>query len=355
MKTAVLSLLLLLGVASAALADDYTYNSADGYYYSGGVPYTREKYAYTAYSTYQYGCYTYSYPYTAYDYRYYKVKDYKPAVSYQDADWRTKLLEIAKQRDAFEGKLRASANEHNQYIEAVGALGLTGNFAWQSYGTAPALANPYRNYGVTYPQVGNYGASGKTLYGYSYQSLVDAYGTTDTNVLYQQAAALAKNAQELGGQATSQFSGLVEQTGSNQARVAEILAKGAAARNALEGATAASSVSTRTTIQSSGTGTGSAGTVDPPSGALSLQSLSPAKQRAIASCIECHSGAKPKGGYDVTQHWQLSPESQAAVVERLVLPETDEKFMPRSKSGGHGKRLPPSLVREFMPAMPKVQ
>ena len=315
-----LSLILLFAFPAVANHDGAT---EDGYTYRGqywwldGVAYTREKRVWTEYV--RYGCC--SYPQRYYRWVYTRV----PVVTSADPDWRSKLLDIAAQRDRFEGRLRAAAQEQNAFLEAVGALGLTGNFNWSSYGMSPTLANPYRAAGQL--AVGNYGTSGNTLYGYSYSQIADVYGTTDANVLYQQAAALAKNSQDLGGRATERFSSMVELDGSNRARVAEILAKGQSASQTLKAADAAASAHVH--VQSTGGGAAS-GQIPP----VVMPPAAPVDGAAVIAtrCASCHNPAVPnekKGSFVMVD--EKAKVVQFSVIEKgRIISRTSKGQMPPS-------------------------
>lgn len=323
------------GLYDGCCVDGYCYHSADGYWWKDKHAYTRSKYYYTENS---YSC-GYCYPQSYYWWNWHPVATPTPAVTSADPDWRNKLLDIAAARDQFEGKQRERSNEHNMFLEATNALGLTGNFNWQNYGIAPTLAYPLRSYGQQNLQLGHFGAQGNTLYGYSYSTVADVYGNSDPALLYQQAAALAKNSQDLGGQATTQFQGLVQADGLNRSRVAEILAKGQTSERTLNASNAQASA----TVVTQGQGY-------VPGQTQTTLAFSGNRGRAIGACIGCHGGNSPKGGYAVESHWSLSPEQQMGVVQRLLAEPNDPKYMPRLPNGGPGPRLPSALIMEFLPA-----
>lgn len=339
--------LALLLLPSLLAADEYTL-AADGYYYCAGVPFTRTRVDYTE-TVYSCGrCYRQPFFYYTYQ-RYYPPA---PVIKYTE-DWRSRLLEIAAERDRFEGKLRAASQDNNAFLLGVEALGLGGNFRWEGYGAAPPLAYPYHTYSYasrySNPQLGNFGASGSTLYGYDYKSLSSAYSDTDMNILFQQASALAKNSQDLGAQATTQFGGLVEQAGNSKARViaalaraAEVAAKGQAASAALNAAAPANSV----TIENEETGM-----TDSQERIPGLGNLSPRQRQAVAQCLKCHVGPRARNGYEVLKHWTLPVAKQMEVVRRLMAPVGSEKHMPKG-----GPSLDPELISEFMaPRMSRVE
>lgn len=289
--------------------DGYVYCASDGYWYRGGYPYTRSPYTY-----WERGC----------QYTWYK---YQPVVA-NYSNYRTIFAQISAQRSRDEGRIRISANEHNQFIQAAKELNIA--IPWGALTPSLAPGYGYGHYNpVAAAQLGHYGASGNSLYGYSYSSVADVYGNTDANLLYQQAAALAKNSQDLGGQATSNFSSLVEQAGNNRARVAEILAKGQTASVALQASNAQSSASVKVQVQGTGTQTGT----QLPQQVSGLDIMR-------AKCAACHttSIAHEKGGdfalfADDGKVLPLAPEYLNRIGRRITLGQ-----MPPREAGGP---LPP--------------
>ena len=309
---------LILLNAMPLLAADYVLR--DGYYYdSAGARYTR-----SVSQVWVPGYYYYSNCC-----KYWKAGYYKDVYTYHaypltsaEPDWRLKLLEIAATRDKLEGKLRYQANEHNMFVESVRELGLSGNFFWHQYGMAPQLAAPNAHLGI-------YGASGNTVYSqYANSSVADVYGAVDTNVLFQQAAALAKDGLSIGGQATERFAGLIDKERDRAVFAAEIIARGQAAAQALQ----AASPTPSTHIRQSQTQT-------------TITQLGPKRLAAVRACIQCHGdGANNKTQYRVLQHWTLPQDLQREVVDKLLADPSSKEFMPKN-----GKRLAADLILEFMP------
>lgn len=324
---------------SEVRASNYVYRN--GYYYSGSQAYTRYWYQPPGY--YSYGSYYYPpgyYVYTAY----YPpaASTYTPSVNYTDPDWRSKLLDLAAQRDKAEGKIRVNAFEQKYFLEAVEALGLKGNFNWQGYGQAPPYSvNPYSSYGNL--QLSTAGAQGSTVYGYSYNTIASFYGDVNLSQLYQQAQRLAENAQQLSGQATTEFGALISQEGNNRAKVAEILAKAQATREFLKGLQGSGG---EIKIQGKSFRVGPEKNVEPPpmappqngekgaglNEALKNQWI----QSASTRCYSCHGqGGKKDGGFDVQTYPSLSPEAREDIVRNRLLTKNPEKGMPRGKDGKH--------------------
>lgn len=325
--------------------DGYTYRA--GYWWSGDQPYTRARIDYYEPYTYSY-CGRYYTQQKAYWYwKYSKAYD-ASTVSPKDPDFRTKLLEIAKQRDRIEGEIRKSAAQHNEFLEAVQVLGLQGNFEWKGYGTAPLYASPQRAaYGQSL-QYGQFGNNASTIFGYS--QLTEAYNTLDPNILFQQSASLTKGAQSLAGQANSEFNTSLDKAIRAQGRAAEIVAQGIASERALIAARAAPQSSTTTTVTQPGP-------VAPPEPVLPPDQEAPPVMPkvvggrvpfpAAADCMACHSGAKVEGRFDVTTWWGLPEARRRVIIRDRLLTDDMAKLMPRKPDGG-AHRLPPGKLKQFM-------
>lgn len=336
--------------------DGYRVYAGDPYFWYGNYAHTR----YWVYPTYYGGYYRpgywrYSYSHT------YKATPTYAGVTPADPSWRTKLLEIAANRDKSEGAIRRQAFEHAWFKEAVGLLGFQGNFKWEGYGMAP----PYPaggNYGQYQPHYGNLqlssaGVNGNTVYGYSVNSIASVYGDANLSALYQQANRLAENAQKLAGQAQSDFSGLVGQEGANRAKVAEILAKSQAVREFLKGVEGnGGKVETRTftfKVGPSANGGFDIQKLPVPGGADNAPPMPPAQDirqlwgASASKCAQCHSPQSKDGGFDVTQYWNMPQEARARVVTRL-LTNDENKRMPRTKDGKAGEKLSPDEIKLWL-------
>lgn len=308
-------------------ADGYTVYHGSPYYWRGDDAYTRALYTRPGY--YQYGYY---YPAQSYYQYSYSHTYYTPApqATYKPYDWRSQLLKIAEERDKIEGKMRLAQQDHNQYLEAVQALGLQGNFRFTNYG-----ASPYGSYGTAAytQQVGSYGAQGQTQYGYSVKEVTELYGDNYVPGLFQQAAQLAKGSQQLAGQATTDFSSLVGQEGANKARVAEVLARGAAAAAALKASEP----------QASAKYTKQEFRIDSQA-QTAPASVAPAGRRAQAAallnarCAKCHTGAEAKGKFESVRYFDLTPRQRAGVIALCTTQDADKR-MPRGEGNGPGEPL----------------
>lgn len=277
---AVLIAALLAGHASAQ------YVESGGYWWKGGIPYTRsivsQKYALGG------GCYSYQ-----------NVYSYSPVQTYTlpsptDADWKNKLLDIAAKKDDFQN-----------YLQAVRALGLDQPTAQSSH--------------YSYQQA----QAGSTVYGTTtYNQIAEAYGSVDPMVLFQQQSRLTQNAQDAGREANQLFSARLEQVGNAQAKVAEILARGEVAKQLLKAAEPTGAKFTQSvTVTNSG---GSTTTTLPPLPQPQASSL----QQVIATrCLACHSGGRLEkskdstlfpAGCDMSRYAEFSREQKWRTIELVV-------------------------------------
>lgn len=356
MKPLIVLLALFLGgmalAPSPAAASDYCngycedgYTYRDGYWWKGGCAYCREK-------VYWYDrcghCYYY-WRYSKVPFAERVVERTVETVKSSDPDWRGKLLDIAAARDRTQGEIQKGQAEQNYFVQAVGALGLTGNFNIQNYGAFPLGGTLGQSF-----QLSAAGVQGNTVYGYQgYNQTADLYGSTDMNALYQQASRLTQNAQTLAGQAATDFSGLATQAGGNHAKVAEILAKGQAVQAMAKAITADPSAHVETRTFAFRVGPGEDGKVkvepvEPGNVAVNVQATAKQFQAlAAARCASCHTGQEAKGKFQIAQYVSLAPAAKAKVWERLVAPD-GMKRMPRAKDGGPGHMLAPAEIALFL-------
>lgn len=345
------------GYANGYVEDGYTYNN--GYWYLNGQAYTRARWWQPGREGYYlnsgYGCslcrvYVPGYA----GYYFYKYAAYYPAQQelpkYTDPGWRTKLLDIAAARDKVEGDIRKSAFDHQQYLEAVNALGLQNNFRWNGYGQAP----PYSAYGY---QAVNYGVNAGTQYGYqanAQATVAHLYGDTNLNSLFQQAAQLTQGAQRLSGEATTGFQALVGAEGGNRARVAEIIAKGQMAAQVLNALAAAPSAEVRG--YSFKVTQGKIERVEDPKVVTPDQKAALKEQfgqLASAKCYSCHNDKNAQGksamfpeGFKIADYFLLTVEQKNRVWEVLGS-EDPKKRMPLAEGGGPGVPLTVDEKRLF--------
>ena len=226
--------------------------------------------------------------------------------------WKEKVLDYAAYRD-----------DLLLYDKTINALGIT----------------------TGYGQFTSYGAAqGATNYGYTYQSVKEAYGQTDLNTLYQAAARTTQNAQSLAGQAHTEFSSLVQQAGDNQARVAEILAKAQAAAIALNAANPQPSTRTVETIQNNGAvqsgGFQSGAIQQNAQQASSTEAEFLANPAKVQDCLQCHGDQNPKGNFRIASWPRLAPAVKSKYLEERVYGQDVNKLMPRDSSGKHVRMEP---------------
>ncbi len=294
------SLLLLLSIAFGASADYWLANN--GLWYYGNSPQAYLRRAVPVYS----GCgYSYQYSYVPY-------QTYADPVA-KETDWKSKLIELARDRD-----------EAALYLKAVNSLGL--------HGTAPPYyGNNYNGYSRSY----GLGVHGTTLSGYTAQQVLGVYGESNVQGLLQQYAQITKNAQAIGAQATDNFGVTVDRFGHHQAKVAEIFAKAAAAEKVLNALTPPSATLQSTTTQFQATPQGTQVMGQAPVGPAAQASRQAFLQHRAQSCAACHGGANAKGGFVVDSYDQMSVEQKANVWSRLVTNDP-MKRMPRNQDGTPG-------------------
>lgn len=334
------------------IADGYTYRN--GYWYYGNQAYSRTQYWQPGY--YRGCCYIQGYYY----YKYYPVQAQtysQPTTNYNDPDWRSKLLDIAAQRDKTEGEIRKGAFEQAYFMQAVQGLGLQGNFNWQGYGLVPPYVGnatygmshgPYSLYGQI-----NYGANATTQYGVSQTTLAQIYGENNAALLYQMASQHVQGAQRLAGEGASSFQGLIQTEGTNRARVAEIMARGQAITMIAQALIAPSSDTSIKSYQFKITPAGELEKNDSQVPAATKAAMLEAWKVLVQDrCLPCHSNDKSKGGFNVL----LYPEMNTKQKDRVILTLTTQtdmdslKAMPRDKDDPAkiGKRLTPEELRLFL-------
>ncbi len=236
------------------------------------------------------------------------VNNYAPEAP---RSWQSLIVELAQIREQNEAAIIKANAEHKAYLDGLAALGYSANQSYQQQ---------------SYSNVG--GLQGNTQYGYSAQTILQSYGTTDLNALYLQASQLTRGAQQLGSQATTEFNGLVGQAGQNQARIAEILARATAAKQVLDSLEQA-----RTTIVNSVNEFGSG---PPPqngnwngNGNGNNQQLAQVLQ---TKCAACHNASKRRGNFNAVDYLNMSPEEKGYVISLLTTNDPNRR-MPRIADG----------------------
>jgi hypothetical protein len=315
-----------LSLVSGTIEDGYTWDGS--YWWWGSDAYTRTLYQYPNY----YYC---GRCYPGRTYWYYTFHHTRPKVVYTDANWRTKLLELATNRDKYELDIRKGQFEQAYFMEAIRGLGLEGQFSVSGYG----LHSPYSGYNSL--QLSSAGANSNTVYGYSYNTISSLYGDTSLNQLYQQANRLADRQQTIASQANTEFNTLIGTEGSNRARVAEILAKGQAVQEMLRSLD--SGVRTESKTFSFNVTRGPDGKMevvkadgDASTEAVNLAKLEKDWQASAKQCLTCHSGKKTENGFDVTHFPTMTVEQKMNVLSRLTTSDV-KKRMPRTADGRAGQ------------------
>ncbi len=188
---------------------------------------------------------------------------------------------------------------------------------------------------------------GTTVYGYS--SVAEAYGNVDLGLLYNQAARLTDQAQQLAGQAATDFQTLVQAEGQNRAEVAKIIAQGQSAREALLAAKGPAGVTQaqqfraftfRVTQESGGSmkveqvqapgGTGPdfnlTGGGGPPQGLKGSTNISEVLKNR---CVSCHGNTKTSGGLNF--EGQITDAQQVSVLDRITTKDAAKVMPPPNK------------------------
>jgi len=210
-------------------------------------------------------------------------------------------------------------------------------------------------------------AQGTTVYGYS--ALAESYDQVDLGLLYNQAARLTDQAQQLAGQAAVDFSTLVQAEAQSRAEVARIIAQGQAAKQALDaaGGYSAQQVQQRTfafkvTQKSNGEvqieelTSETEQPTEESSDSVESFKLSEAQsndgdalsQLLVNKCAKCHNNSISQGGLNLEQ--PVSFAMQQEILSRITSNDL-EKRMPRNDDGTPGDKLSVEELRLFFRAM----
>lgn len=185
-------------------------------------------------------------------------------------------------------------------------------------------------------------AQGTTIYGYS--SLADSYNQVDLGLLYNQAARLTDQAQQLAGQAHMDFSALVQAEGQNRAEVAKILAQGQAAQAAL---TATKGEPSQPIVRqfSFRVTQGENGQLEVEKIEEEPQSFDLATPDDVAQnvsqllrnqCVSCHNSDNAQGGLNLLE--AITDDQQRKILNRVTTDDLSLR-MPRNPDGTAGSRL----------------
>ena len=242
MKRILLFLLLAFCLLTADVQAQYTlaYNAAwqngayhQGYYWWYGHPYTRYR-VYSCSRKSSCGCRVRC----GYKWHYAQIQGYNysrrgyggviTADSISKGTWRGQLLDIISRRDAYEGQARASALEHNEFLETLKALGIEGNFTWDGYGYSPQYAQGFGQV-FGYPQMpqaynSQFGApTGGTQYAYTYATdYADSYRNADIAALISRQQSYQELAQNNAASTASATGDLIDRKGQRDAEVARL-------------------------------------------------------------------------------------------------------------------------------------
>jgi len=196
-------------------------------------------------------------------------------------------------------------------------------------------------------------AQGSTVYGYS--SVTQAQGALDMGLLYNQAARLTDQAQQLAGQAATDFAALVQAEGQNRAEVAKIIAQGQAARMALEATQGHPPQLIQRTFAFRVT-QGADGQMkveqiqsqQPQDFSLMSSSATNVSDLLKQRCVSCHGNAKASGNLNLEV--AISDAQQRAILERVTT-EDHARRMPRNPDGTAGAKLSIDELRLLFNAM----
>lgn len=193
-------------------------------------------------------------------------------------------------------------------------------------------------------------AQGSTIYGYS--SVAEAHGNVDLGLLYNQAARLTEQAQQLAGQANIDFSRMVEIEGNNRADVARIIAQGQAAREALSAVRVEPSAQTQSRsfsfkITSSDSGDFQVQKIEDRTHKINMNSGN-ISDLLNDKCVACHNSDNAQGGLNLLE--KISVDQQDSILNRIV---TDDliKRMPRNADGSASPRLNVGELKTLFNAM----
>jgi hypothetical protein len=201
-------------------------------------------------------------------------------------------------------------------------------------------------------------SQGSTVYGYS--SVSQSYGQVDMGLLYNQAARLTDQAQQLAGQASLDFSSLVQAEGQNRAEVAKILAQGQAAREALMATRPQYQQQEQQQLRSF-----SFRVVQGQNGEMKIEKIdeSPQDARAPAaeqpvnirastilenSCVQCHNSNNAAGGLNMTL--SMDDDDYAKILKRVNTDDLGLR-MPRNPDGTAGQKLSPQEIQTLTEAL----
>lgn len=333
---------LLLGLlCSQVMASDYSYNGT--YYYDTNGQ------AYTRYQTVEYywsnGCRypRYVWKYTPVAGVYAVNSGYGVGINSQTEGWRSKLLDIAAAHKKYQDQIAASANEHQEFLESVKELGLTGVVT--NYNFVPTYANAYnymqahgfspglnvQNYAQSYGDPGQQVAQqGNTVYGY--REVADIYGNVNLGELYQRALRLREQSAGYEAAANQDAHKLVDNLGARAAAIEELRAKADIMAKLVDGLKPEPTTRVVKEFYSSDAAKTVKGAA---AGTAILDRLNAVVQ---SKCVSCHSGDKPNGGLNLQDLSALPADAGRKILDRLES-EDPVKRMPLAPGMKPGKPL----------------
>lgn len=210
-------------------------------------------------------------------------------------------------------------------------------------------------------------AQGSTVYGYS--SVAQAQGNVNLGLLYNQAARLTDQAQQLAGQAATDFAALVQAEGQNRTEVAKILAQGQSASMALYQTSGRIQQQQQRTfafqvtqgpdgqlkveqLQQNGDTTNINGTTPQSFNLLSqsttAQNVSNISDLLKNRCVSCHSNTKASG--NLNMEVEITDAQQRSILARVTSDDLKLR-MPRNSDGTAGTKLTVDELRLVFNAM----
>jgi len=305
--------------AQAQYRSSYTFR--DGYYWnSAGQAFSRAR---TRYWT---GCNW------AYRYSYSPVK----VDPYTD-DAVSRLLAIAKARDAWVGRMNLEGQRHELFKEKLKALGMEGSFSWDGHQYRLQQNYDYSNYSQ-----GNYtpyAQQGQTVYGM--MQLSQSYQPLDKTLAMKQASDLTLNAQNLAGQGHSNLLSAMQAMSEHDTVVAQIIAKAELLR-------AAEPRRPNTTgsyyFRAETNGQGRTQVEKVPTDEIGGPGYDYEQLFAVLKnrCIACHGPDDQKGGLDLQQFLVMDWQKRREILRRVTLPKDHPEHMPKG-----GDMLPPEEMQQL--------
>jgi hypothetical protein len=356
-KAALLALVLCL-VPTLVQASGWSYQAASNGLFTYSNTSGNDGWYYTR-TRYRSGCCNYYYRYKKYS----RIQQATQQVGYTAGteNWRTKLLEIKSQQALYQQRMKESANEHNEFMEAVKELGLSGGYGAYTPRYANAGVTGLASSGFNFNGYGQspYANQGNTIYGYT--ELSEVYGKLDLALHLNQAARLAEGAQSLSSQAVGGYNTLVDNVQEGQQEVAKIVATGQAAAQALNAQGTAATQALRAAqperpdvqrkqsfffkVVPDGNGNMKAQMLDnepvsnQAAATASAQDITALSSKILQNrCGACHI-QKSEGGFDLNKSGSFTSQTWDKVMDRLRSPDP-EKRMPLAADHSPGNPLP---------------